>query len=88
LAEENGVPTTRTAFPKCSDDVVEFSKKALFPVILKARDWTIPDLRPEQTIAFSKSPQELLEKFGTITQHGENPNVVLQEYIHGGRSQE
>jgi D-aspartate ligase len=89
LAEKHGVPTTKTAFPKSSEDVVEFSKKALFPVILKARDWTSPDdLRPEQTIAFSKSPEELLDKFEIITQHGKNPNVVLQEYIHGGRSQE
>ncbi len=54
LEEKHGVATTNYAFPKCTDEVVEFSRKALFPVILTAKDGTNPSFRPEQIIAFAK----------------------------------
>ena len=88
MALENGLPTVKTGFPESIEDVNKFSREAIFPVIMKATDWSNFEKRPPNILSLLKSPDELIREYRQVSRQTECPNVILQEYIHGDGSQE
>ena len=88
MALENGLPTVKTGFPESIEDVNKFSREAIFPVIMKATDWSNFEKRPPNLLTLLKSSEELIREYKQISTQVECPNVILQEYIHGQGSQE
>lgn len=88
MALENGMPTVKTGFPESIEEVMEFSEKALFPVIMKAVDWSTLERRPPNILTLLQSREELLQQYRKISMQVKSPSVILQEYVHGVRSQE
>ncbi len=83
LASGHDVPTARTFVPTSMMSVHEYTKHALFPVVVKAVDWTQVNGRPSTKSVIMHSSDELINN-GSFNNGGEFPNVMLQEYI-GGR---
>lgn len=87
LAKKHDVPIATAAFPKSRSEVEEFAENALFPVVLKAVDWTVLECRPMTKTFIVNSPKELLQEFEAHNCLG-FPNVMLQEYIYGAGIQD
>lgn len=83
LAQRMSVPTPKTFFPASPLDVVEFSKTAMFPIIIKSVEANeAENLAGKQKFIVWRK-QELLDYYHVMENPGK-PNVMLQEYIPGG----
>src|SRR5207253_10541300 len=83
LANEFGVPTPLTVFPRSRDDVERFLADARFPMVLKPIDPTRFERRTGRRLAIVATPDALLSHY----LEGEDsaaPNLMLQEHIPGG----
>lgn len=83
LARRFGIPTAETSFPACRTDVVEFSKTAQFPVMLKASDNIAVARRAGKKMVIARTPNDLLADYDAM-EDPSNPTMMLQEYIPGG----
>jgi predicted ATP-grasp superfamily ATP-dependent carboligase len=87
LAREHGMPMPRTMFAACLDEVEAFAAQADYPCLIKPmhfREWhAFPDGHPlsHEKVAVASTPAELVENWRLAS--AVNPNVVLQEIIHG-----
>lgn len=82
LASGHDVPTAKTFVPTSLMSVHEYIKGALFPLVVKAVDWTQTNGRPSAKSIIMRSSAELI-KNGSFNNSGEFPNIMLQEYIGG-----
>lgn len=87
IAIKHCIPVPKSAFPKSIQDVDEFLGEAKFPIIVKAVDWTDLTFRPRTKSVLLNSRQELISRCH-ITGCTDFPNLVLQEYIDGERTQD
>lgn len=83
LCKQHGVPAAETAFPDSRGDVVEFSKNAQFPVLLKGIDTVALKRRTGVKMVVVEDAQTLLRLYEEM-ETPENPNIMLQEYLPGG----
>ncbi len=83
LCKQHGVPAAETAFPDSRGDVVEFSKNAQFPVLLKGIDTLALKRRTGFKMVVAEDAQTLLRLYDEM-ETPENPNIMLQEYLPGG----
>ena len=82
LAQELGVPSPKSFFPRSRQDVLNFLKAATLPIMLKD---ILHDRLPEyasKTMFLAQSESELLEKYDSV-ENPEKANLMLQEYIPG-----
>ena len=87
LAGKHGVPVAKSIFPKSLHDVDEFLSTAVFPLVVKAVDWTDLIFRPLTKCVVVNSPCELVSHC-QIPKSIDFPNLVIQEYIHGKGTQD
>jgi predicted ATP-grasp superfamily ATP-dependent carboligase len=87
LAADHGMPMPRTQYVHSADDVIAFSRDAVFPCLLKPihfRQWqAFPDGHPlsHEKIAIANNPEELVNHWKLAS--AIDPNVLLQEIIEG-----
>src|SRR5262249_20803038 len=82
LAKHLNIPTAETAFPESRKDVLQFCRKARFPVMLKASDNIRTARRTGKKMAIIASKDELLAEYDSM-EDGSNPSLMIQEYIPG-----
>src|SRR5438105_6542265 len=83
LANEFGVPTPLTVFPRSRDDVERFLADARFPMVLKPIDPTRFERRTGRRLAIVATPDALLSRYLEWEDRAA-PNLMLQEHIPGG----
>ena len=79
LAEQHGIPTPTTIYPRTRGDVEAFLAAVPFPIVLKPAD---PSVEGAATKRICNTRDELLAQLEPRLADGE-PNVILQEYIPG-----
>jgi D-aspartate ligase len=82
LAKRLSIPTAETVFPESRKEVLEFSERAQFPVVLKASDNISVSLRTGKKMVIAKTKDELIGEFDAMEDRS-NPSLMLQEYIPG-----
>jgi len=83
LAKKSNFPTPEATFPQCKQDVLDFLKTALFPIVIKAvYGWHLQH-RNIKSLSIVNSEQELVKKYEEM-EDPQEPNLMLQEYIPGG----
>jgi predicted ATP-grasp superfamily ATP-dependent carboligase len=82
LAKKCGVPTPEACFPRSINDVEEYVRDAVFPVVLK-EIFRGGSPRTGKRMFIARTKEELLRLYGQC-EDPSNPNFMLQEYIPGG----
>lgn len=82
LCKKFGIPAAETSFPQNREDVVEFSKNATFPVMLKGIDTLALRRRIGVKMVVAEDAQTLLKRYEEM-ETPESPNLMLQEYLPG-----
>lgn len=83
IANAIGIPTAKTYFPRSRAEVLQFTDRAVFPLMLKADDGVRLFARTGSKMAIVRTPAELLEQYDRW-EDADSPNLMLQEYIAGG----
>jgi len=83
LARKHGIPTPGASFPNALEDVIEFSRSASFPVMVKGIEGARLKRLLGAGVLIAKTPSELLAICKQV-EGGNLSNVMLQEYIPGG----
>ncbi len=83
VAKKFELSTAETVFPQSREEVLNFLKSAVFPIMLKGIDGRRLWKRTGKKMFIVQTERELLEKYDT-TEDPEEPNLMLQEYIPGG----
>jgi len=86
LACKHNVPTPHTLFPKNLGDVLEYTKKPLYPVMLKGIFGNRLEERTGKKMVLVHSNEELVEMY-KLLEDPERANLMIQEYIPGGDDQ-
>lgn len=86
LARRYSVPTAFTVFPRNFDDVLEYSKDARFPIMLKGIYGNRLQARSGKKMVIVRSGDELIENYKQL-EDPDSPNLMIQEYIPGGDDQ-
>lgn len=86
IANKNNVPTPLTLFPKNFDDVLEYCKDGVFPLMLKGIYGDKLQARTGMKMVIVNNEEELIENYKWL-EDPEEPNLMLQEYIPGGDDQ-
>jgi len=84
LAQRHGIPTAQSAFPQCRAEVLDYLEKARFPIMLKGIYGRRLQVRAGKTMFLVQTPRELLERYDELEDPA-RPNLMLQEYLPGGR---
>jgi D-aspartate ligase len=82
MAQQNGIATPKVVFPKCKDEVVEFARGAVFPLVLKGIEGTALERRTNKRMVIVKSESELISEYDNL-EDPDSPNLMIQEYIDG-----
>jgi len=82
LAIKHGVPTPATLFPICLDDVISYSEKVKFPVMLKGIHGNRLMDRTGKKMVITADKESLIDNYREL-EDPENPNLMIQEYIPG-----
>jgi len=80
LAKKYGIPTPETGFPQSIDELDQYLKDAVFPIMVK-EIFRAPHAPKRMFVA--KNRKELFD-FYRKYEDPTNPNFMLQEYIPGG----
>lgn len=83
LCKKHTIPVAETIFPQSRSDVVEFLKHATFPVMLKGIDTLALRRRTGVKMVRVEDAETLLRCYDEM-ETPEAPNLMLQEYLHGG----
>jgi D-aspartate ligase len=86
LALQHGVPTPKTVFPQCLDDVLKYAERGPFPVMLKGIYGNRLQARTKKKMAIIQTRAELIATYRDM-EDPDHPNLMLQEYIPGGDDQ-
>jgi D-aspartate ligase len=79
LCKRLGVPCPHTCFPSSTTDLDDFTKRADFPIVVKAAEpWLVP--RAVRTTAIARTREQLHQMYRSATSHV-TPTLILQEYI-------
>ena len=88
LCSKLGVPCPRVSFPTSRQEVEEFTAIASFPVVAKAIEaWRLPPGEGLLSTTIIRSPESLLQLSRRLERHSDG-NLMLQEYLPGGRGQD
>ncbi|GAA3103500.1 carboxylate--amine ligase [Streptomyces echinatus] len=79
LCVEHGVASPAAAFPRSYDDIVAFADTARFPVVAKNREAFVRRRRPAVNGTTRIGTRAAL--LGLARDWGEEPGVILQEYL-------
>lgn len=82
LCKKFGIPAAETSFPQNRDDVIEFSKSATFPIMLKGIDTLALRRRTGVKMVVVEDVETLLKRYEEM-ETPEAPNLMLQEYLPG-----
>jgi D-aspartate ligase len=82
LCKKFGIPVAETSFPQSREDVIEFSKNAAFPVMLKGIDTLALRRRTGVKMVVVEDAETLLKRYEEM-ETPEAPNLMLQEYLPG-----
>jgi len=82
LCKQFGIPAAETSFPQNREDVIEFSKNASFPVMLKGIDTLALRRRTGVKMVVVEDVETLLKRYEEM-ETPEAPNLMLQEYLPG-----
>jgi predicted ATP-grasp superfamily ATP-dependent carboligase len=82
LCLEHGIPTPAAAFPESEQDVRDHARTAVFPVVAKRIDASLPCADSAPSVAIAHTPDELLRAY-SLMESPLSANVLLQEYIPG-----
>ena len=82
LCKQFGIPAAETSFPQNREDVIEFSKNASFPVMLKGIDTLALRRRTGVKMVVVENVETLLKRYEEM-ETPEDPNLMLQEYLPG-----
>lgn len=82
LARQCGVPVPQVIWPQSRQQVLDFVKRAQFPVALKAIRGLHLKLRAGITAFIARSGRELIELYDRFEDQA-RPNLMIQEYIPG-----
>jgi predicted ATP-grasp superfamily ATP-dependent carboligase/ubiquinone/menaquinone biosynthesis C-methylase UbiE len=83
LANELGIPTARTWFPRNLDELRALAVHTRFPVLLKGADGIRLSQRTGEKMRIVRDLDELLEEYRRMEDFA-RPDLMLQEYIPGG----
>jgi len=83
LARHYNIPTPDAAFPRSREEVLSFSRRARFPIMLKGIDGQRLCDRTGKKMFVARSADELISLYD-FAEDPRNPNLMLQEYIPGG----
>jgi D-aspartate ligase len=83
LCKKHSIPAAETTFPLSQEDVIEFSKNAAFPVILKGIDTLALKRRTGVKMVLCEDAKTLLRYYEEM-ETPEAPNLMIQEYLSGG----
>jgi predicted ATP-grasp superfamily ATP-dependent carboligase len=86
IAKKNRIPTPSTLFPRNLNDVMEFSEKMDFPVMLKGIHGNRLEVRTGLKMVAVRSKEELFEYYRHL-EDPDSPSLMIQEYIPGGDDQ-
>src|SRR5438132_11357020 len=78
----HAVPTPAAAFPQSEADVLRHAQAAVFPLVAKRVDASLPAAGRAPAVLIAQSQGELLDAYRRM-RSPENSNVMLQEYIPG-----
>jgi D-aspartate ligase len=79
LAVEHGIPTPRIVFPKNPGEAASAARQLTYPVFMKP----VVSKPRGQWKDVADDPAALLANFPLMAEPGDDPNVMLQEYIPG-----
>jgi len=79
IAEEYGIPTPLTIYPKAREELIEFLQRVSMPVVMKTADASLPYI-PQKAIL--RTREDALQKWDADAKKGP-PNLVVQEFIPG-----
>ncbi len=82
LCKEKSIITPETLFPQSRDDVIEFIKRAKFPVMLKGIDTVALQHRVGIRMVIAEEAGTLLNCYDRM-ESSSSPSLMLQEYIAG-----
>lgn len=82
LCLEHDIPTPMAAFPSSEADVIEHADRAVFPVVAKRIDASMPAPPEAPSVFIAEDRQSLLDAYRSM-ESPQAPNVLLQEYIPG-----
>ncbi len=82
LAGRLGIPTPAAVFPQSLDDVENFARHAVFPIVLKGIDGARLQARTGRKMVLVHSARDLAEQYAKL-EDPTAPNLMLQEYIPG-----
>jgi predicted ATP-grasp superfamily ATP-dependent carboligase len=82
IAQECGIPTPLTIYPKTREQVAEFLDRVSVPVVMKTADASLPYI-PQKAVL--RTRDDALRKWDADAAKGP-PNLVVQEYIPGDAS--
>jgi len=82
LCLRHDVPTPAAAFPQSEADVLGHAREAIFPVVAKRIDASLPAADGAPAVSIAQSQGELLAAY-RLMRSPEDSNVMLQEYIPG-----
>jgi len=85
LAKRLSIPTAETIFPTSRKEVLDFSEKLQFPVMLKASDNITVSRRTGKKMVIVKSRSDLIAHYDAMENHSA-PGLMIQEYIPGDDS--
>jgi D-aspartate ligase len=83
LANQHRFPTPTTLFPESLDEVLEYSRNVVFPLMLKGIHGNRLSLRTGKKMVIAETPEALIEHYKELEDF-ESPNLMIQEYIPGG----
>jgi len=86
LANQHHVPTAVTRFPQQLDEVLAMKDELMFPVMLKAINGDRLVAQTGKKMLIVHSFEELVDNFRKLDD-GQEPNLMIQEYIPGGDDQ-
>lgn len=86
LCTQHGVPTPVSAFPADPAQIERFAATARFPVVAKNRDAFTRRVRP--AVPGTVRIHDAKELLALAAGWGERPNVILQEYLPPGHTQD
>ena len=82
-AKKHDVPTPEACFPQSRGEVEEYVSYAAFPIMLKAIDNKVAELRSGKRMFITKTKEELFDLYDRYNDPL-LPTFMLQEYIPGG----
>ncbi|MEW5798538.1 MAG: ATP-grasp domain-containing protein [Bacteroidota bacterium] len=83
LAKNYNIPVPRTVFPTSLDDVTEFARNAVYPLLVKGIDGKELEKKTGKKMVIVRNTDDLIEQY-LLMEDPDHPNVMIQEYIPGG----